>query len=71
MSDVPAPVAGGVPLDWVILIGFSAAVALRLIVVNEVALGVALGGCIVLGAILVRFTRGGLMRSTYPPEARP
>lgn len=65
---VPALAAGRAPLDWGILIGFPAAVALRLIVVDGVALGVALGGCIVLGAILVRFTRGGFMRSTYPPE---
>lgn len=71
MSDVPAPVAGRVPLDWVILIGFPAAVALRLIVVNEVALGVALGGCIVLGAILVRFTHRGFRRGPFLSEGAP
>lgn len=68
---VPALAAGRAPLDWVVLIGFPAAVAFRLILVDGVALGVALGGCIVLGAILVRFTREGLMRPTYPPEDPP
>jgi hypothetical protein len=71
MSDVPALAAGRVPLDWVVLIGFPAAVALRLIVVNEVALGVALGGCIVLGAILVHFTHRGFRQRPFPLEGAP
>jgi hypothetical protein len=71
MSDVPAPAAGRVPLDWVILIGFPAAVAFRLLVVDGVAVGVALGGCIVLSAFLFYLTREGFVRPTYPPEDPP
>jgi hypothetical protein len=71
MVDVPALAAGRAPLDWVIAVGFPAAVALRIIVVDEVALGVALGGCLVLGAVLFHLSRGGLMRRTYPLEDPP
>ena len=68
---VPSLAFGRGPRDWALVIGVPAAVAVRLAIMPEVPLGVALGGCIIFGGVLLRVTRGGFFRSTYHPEDPP